>query len=687
MKIEIQGEQGEYPATTRYIDGIDGLRALAVLSVLLYHIDASLLPGGFVGVDLFFVISGFVVSLATSGTRTGHIGKLILAFYRRRVVRILPASLVAVVATGIVATLFVPVPGRVTTTDMSGVLAITGMSNIILWWQGGDYFSPGTELNPFTHTWSLGVEEQFYVIFPFFAFLIWFVAKRSVTRLALAGLALAALASLVIAAAVTNQTFAFYMLPARFWELAAGVLLYVAIRPRANVQRRAPAPWIVASLSVLGLALLIASFFLVRVDRFPFPGALPVVLAAVMLIYVVTVAPATPLARWLSLPPMRYIGQISFSLYLWHWPVIVLMRWTSGIDTVGQQLFAAGLSWALAHLSYRFVERRTRDSTWLARTSDVRVIAMGIAAMAVAGAVMVSLVLLRPAISRSATRDSAVWMPSPDYGASPQGCVATRDKGSPAAGVTTYGFERSGCAAPARAITIHVMGDSHAWGYQRMLSQAVRTTGDRVRLTTTPGCPALPGYAQADASADARCAAFNRDGLAKIARDAKSGDVVFLPGLRTPRYREYWEAEMASPPARTSYSDAAIDAQIAMLRPLLDKGVRVVLEAPKPVYRYAPLRCSDWFNRSNPHCAVPELTRSEAETQRAPVMAVYRRLQAREPRLEVWDPFGLLCPGAVCPAIQDGLPIVFDGDHLTGHANDVLLDPFLQLVRSPAPQR
>ena len=153
-----------------YYPYIDGLRAIAVISVVLYHLKDSYLPGGFSGVDVFFVISGFVVSISMANFKGRNFFTFVTTFYARRMKRILPALLFCVLMTGLFAALFIPGSWLSDTNQKTGLFALFGLSNFILAATGNDYFSPKTDFNPFTHTWSLGVEEQFYFIFPLLFF-------------------------------------------------------------------------------------------------------------------------------------------------------------------------------------------------------------------------------------------------------------------------------------------------------------------------------------------------------------------------------------------------------------------------------------------------------------------------------------------------------------------------------------
>lgn len=214
------GSRAGEPATrgepTAYQPYIDGLRAWAVLSVMLYHLDARWLPGGFSGVDIFFVISGFVVSASVADRGPMPFGQFLLCFYARRARRILPALVVALLATALISALFIPAAYLSDRNRTTGLLAFFGLSNVILGAPGGDYFSPKAEFNPYTHTWSLGVEEQFYLLFPLL-FWAWLAGgKRRYASSALFAAALGASLAWTVWAGPAKHAQAFYLIFGRF---------------------------------------------------------------------------------------------------------------------------------------------------------------------------------------------------------------------------------------------------------------------------------------------------------------------------------------------------------------------------------------------------------------------------------------------------------------------------------------
>jgi peptidoglycan/LPS O-acetylase OafA/YrhL len=338
-------------ASVPYRASIDGMRSIAVLGVLLFHWDRRLLPGGFVGVDVFFVISGYLI---TSIIRSDcEAGKFSLAdFYQRRISRIFPVFLTVMLATLVVASLLY------SSRDLSsaGLLAAASamsLANLKLMAQG-NYFEVSPDSQPFLHYWSLSVEEQFYLTFPP---LLWIAHRRRLSRRRLLwGLSLVAIASFLACIALTlfRPTWAFYLLPTRAWELLAGAIL--AVIAAANVPRPNRG-W----LKLLGLLMIALSMAMIDETQ-TFPGyraAFPV-LGAVLLIGTAH-HPGQITERLLSHPWLVAVGKLSYSLYLWHWPIHCFVDYSLYAQPAWTRLaLKIALTLAFSIASYVVVERPAR---------------------------------------------------------------------------------------------------------------------------------------------------------------------------------------------------------------------------------------------------------------------------------------------------------------------------------------
>ncbi len=300
----------------KYVPAIDGLRTLAILPVVFFHLGLSWMPGGFAGVDVFFVISGYLISLII--LEECHAGTFsFLNFWKRRIRRILPALTAMIIFTS-VAGYCLRYGREVQDLGLQGISAVFSMANITLWIMAGDYWGSSAESALLLHTWSLSVEEQFYLFFPAFIFIvIKFIPKY--VFMAVSVLAVASLA-LYLYGADRHAAETFYLLPTRIWELAAGSLLAVRSMNQACNSKKT-----YGYLAVIGVLLVVGSYgflsnHLVRNGFLFFP------VVGALLILMDQGNKESLLNKMLSSPPMVYVGKLSYSLYLWHWPIIVFSR-------------------------------------------------------------------------------------------------------------------------------------------------------------------------------------------------------------------------------------------------------------------------------------------------------------------------------------------------------------------------
>lgn len=339
-----------------YIPAIDGLRAIAVLGVIFFHLQSDLLPGGFVGVDVFFVISGFLITrIILTGSEAGQFS--FHEFYQRRIARIFPVFFAVLLATLVMAKLLYT-PDNLSSCGTMAAASSLCIANLKLLFQG-NYFEIEPDSQPLMHYWSLSVEEQFYAIVPLIIVLAY--RFRVTRRTLLAATAVVTITSFAICASLTftHPSFAFYLLPTRAWELLVGSLLaFKNVQANQNGSRwMSFAPWV-------GIVAILASYFLLDGETDSFPGfiALLPVLGGAALIAGAESA-SSPINRFLAMPPVVFVGKISYSLYLWHWPIYSFVDYRLFNESSAYRTsLKLGFLAVISTLSYFFIEKPSRKA-------------------------------------------------------------------------------------------------------------------------------------------------------------------------------------------------------------------------------------------------------------------------------------------------------------------------------------
>lgn len=671
---------------------IDGLRALAVLSVVLFHLNSNILPGGFVGVDVFFVISGFIVSASVAAFQGATILQFFAIFYSRRIKRIFPALIFMLLVVFALSTAFIPGSWLSWVNQSTGFYAFFGFSNFILASTGRDYFAPTTEFNPFTHTWSLGVEEQFYLIFPFL-YIFWLSSnKKYITSAIYLMLGIASL-FLSFKLSATQPTQAYYSTPGRFWELASGVLLYQFMTTfKQYLISTQWISWFKRIIGVLSLAGLLVSFIVTDTKNFPMPGALLAIVSTLGLffsLYHGTVL--SSINKLLSNQFLKFFGKLSFSLYLWHWPIFVLFRWTYGLDTASQQVLALLITFIFSLFSYFFVEKPVRNSRFIAQKNSWVVLLTGFFFISASYFIALKIDSHVGSISQSVlTKSPQDWYPegSGVVDGYP-GCQAEPEHVDVHGGLLLI-YKPKDCNTPVspNPHQVFVIGDSHALAYSGLFKSFAIKTQTTIYAYNNGGCPFLSFTPERDMDV-ARCQQYSDSSLQDIAKRIKPDDVLFLASLRLPRFVDQWAYFGDKQHADILFSEKAekgrertINYAKLTLKPFADKGVHIVFEAPKPLFKIPTYRCADWFNKSNPICQGGDsISREVIETYRAPILASYSELRKTIP-LDVWDPLSALCGKNSCSVYKNGRPLFFDGDHLSGYGNKTLLPSFSRFISS-----
>ncbi|QAY75114.1 acyltransferase family protein [Sphingosinicella sp. BN140058] len=655
-----------------HLPAIDGLRAVAVLAVILFHLRTGLLPGGYAGVDIFFVISGFVVTRSLTMRPHERLRTALAGFYARRMIRLLPALLVMIVCVTLASILFVPLAGSKTDIREMALAAAMGASNILLVLTEAHYFAPSADLQPLLHSWTLGVEEQFYLACPWLIWL-WTRGRRdSDRRLALLSVAAATAGSLLLCLLLRTAAprALFFLMPTRFWELGLGVLLSLTSaqwQPRLASFR---IEVLSAAISV-GTAGLLAAMLMPGSPGWLRPSVVAVLSAAVI------AAIASALGRhWsdrlLAGRGAVWIGRRSYSLYLWHWPVFALFRWTIGLEGAFAILLSLAMTFGLAALSYAVVERPFSSYRALAERAPGRVIAAGLAAIAVCVATILLLFSQERVLTLSRIEQARPSAPSISAG-----CAFAYDQHAFHGGVVRSWSPTCGGVRPGGRLL--VAGDSHARVYAGLIQRHVVEHKVPATIYHHSGCR-FPPVLRQDRDMKA-CQEFRSAVARELVGIAKPGDILFLPGLRI-RDLTIARGTGADIPVREGSEFQKNEAEIlAALRAMAMRGVVLIFELPKPVLPSAPFRCSDWFNRGNPECRRGlAIARADIDAMRAPVVAEMERLAKTMPNVILFDPLPILCPGDRCGARRGGTLIFLDGNHVTDAANDLLYPAFERAI-------
>ena len=657
---------------TRFRPDIEGLRAIAVLLVVLSHSHLGL-PGGYVGVDVFFVISGFLITGQLVRDASIH-GRISLPrFYARRARRILPAAVVVSLATlaGVRAW---SSPLRVTQYAHDAAFAALSVVNWRLAQQGTDYFHSTDPPSPFQHYWSLSVEEQFYMVWPLLVVLTAVLLGRKIgLKRALSGCLVVIIGvSLTLSVLVTSgsPSFAYFGSHTRAWELALGALIAVS-GPMIKRGRATVMTW-------CGLAAVLAAGFLFGQGT-TYPGiavALPV-LGAGIVIAGGSSSGTRGASRFLSLPPMRFVGQVSYSWYLWHWPILVLLPDALGREaTARERVLAVLVSLGLAVVTYYLVEQPFRTKSVFLK-SDLRglILGGGLAATAVAAAMVAAAAIQIPGAGSDGLPELPIAAGS---GPSTAPATATRlaesirvasvatslpSRLTPTLANAPHSFpDSNGCEAKPTATvpklpcefgdttavqTMVLFGDSHAGMWLSAMDSIAKSHHYKLVVMTKGACPfgSYVDYQQKQVKGrtTAACNAWRAAVLAHIARLRPSIVVLAEIGRR-----------IAETMAQTAIPKTVNTIQRS--------GAKVVLLGDTPhVLGNDPNDCLARHPSSILQCNRPFQT----SVTNSPGRAAEMRAAASSGALVV-DTSPWFCADSTCPVVIDNHVVYTDDNHITG---------------------
>ena len=621
-----------------YRSDIDGLRAVAVLSVIVFHAGFLWAQGGFIGVDVFFVISGFLITgIVLRELREGTFS--VARFYERRARRILPALLVVLAAT-LAACTVVMFSGQVRVVARSAVAVLAFVANVVFW-RGVDfvdmtlinYFGRRLHEQPLLHTWSLGVEEQFYLLFPITLLMVWRWRRALVLPALVAGTAV----SFVLSAWLTRGSpgVAFYLLPSRGWELLAGGL--VAWYGAAPATMRRP---IREAIAAVGLAMVLVPTFLYDSGT-PFPGlyaAAPVLGTVVLLRY----APGSVTGALLSSPPLVFVGLISYSAYLWHQPLFALTRYISPSDQLDLAttvaLMAATL--VLAAATWRWVETPFRDRRAVSTRTMIWACTLATIAVAIPATRLAfggDAGIRSPMVANLVTRSVLALFSDCNISLQPTrrlglGCLLDPSSASPP--------------------SFLVVGDSHSDALFPAFAKISRTTGRQGRLLQHFSC--LPLLEISDVpTGTPGCIHMREQALAAVTEHRIRK--VFLVS----RFSWYTPYDTLAP--RLARTVAAYAERGAI--------VYLVMQAPEQprfdARRYVRVALRHRFPGGDATRTLSDLTvtRAEHENRQALVRAAFASYQD-DPRVRLVDFSPVLCDDLMCAAGTTREPYYVDDHHL-----------------------
>jgi hypothetical protein len=369
--------------------------------------------------------------------------------------------------------------------------------------------------------------------------------------------------------------------------------------------------------------------------------------------------------------------------------VYALFRWTVGLASALHMAGAIGLTTLLSFLSFHLLENPLRRSHFVMAQPKWRVVASGLAVVFLCWGLTRKIFAEQPRYSLSVTKDASIWQPWPPRPSFPSDPCRTEVVHRQSDGAIISTFKRMPCgSSPLRSHRVFVVGDSHAIAYGMLLRQLTDEQGVEVRLYSKAGC-FIANLLRPMSSRESQCGQFVQMVTADIQHQAAPDDVVWLASLRMNRFCGQWAtcdearivAEQKNSEEARQDQSLALQETIAILDTLEKVKVHVMIDAPKPIFKSPPFRCSDWFNAHNPICQSGlTVERTMLLEYRKPVMDSLASLVVAYPKLVIWDPFFVLCPADICSAFDRGKPLFYDGDHLSAYGNRMLYPSFFSLL-------
>ena len=611
---------------SNYRPDIDGLRAFAVVTVIINHFNKDILPGGYLGVDIFFVISGFVITSSLYQRPCNNFKDFISGFYERRIRRIFPALSIFVLVMSIAISLFNPTPNISLRT---GLTSLFGLSNLYLFKNATNYFATSTEINVFTHTWSLGVEEQFYILFPFLIYISGFGRQtKKGTRNLFLTVGILTIASLIgfLWLYPKNETAAYFLMPTRLWEMASGCLLFIKLKKRSRITQI-----LEMFPSLLVVTLIIIVMFLPM--SLAAGSTVAVVILSAMLI--ASLKEKSKAYKLFTNKKVVYIGLISYSLYLWHWGILSISRWTIGIHwwTVPFQI---GLILSLAITSYKYIEKPLRTKNWFNKRWEF---------FSIGGGVLVTL----------------------------SGCLLMLDQ--PLIGklfigsqynkwnMKVYRVEKKTIFNP-RLPTIYLLGDSHIGHYGAVITHLESKKDFNFVMH-----PQGHGLKLQNKSFDEFILAPVREYKNKF----KKGDIIVFSAYIDKYQKPHnWIKQYET-----------------IIQKTKNIQMKYVLISPTPSFPEIKVKyrfdCQkEWFRpswKSSAKC-IDQINKKEWFESNNETITKIKRFVSQNPKVSYLDAFSILCPDTYCKNLDQNVPMYIDQNHLSSYGAMKISNTFETMIRT-----
>jgi peptidoglycan/LPS O-acetylase OafA/YrhL len=641
--LSIDDSRASTSDNTHYLAFVDGLRAVSILAVVGFHAGVPGFSGGFVGVDIFFVISGFlIINQIKDGLEAGRFS--ILNFYVRRVLRILPVFLLVLLCVFLLAPFILPTPDVYLDFALAAMTAPLMVSNVLFFLRQG-YFDIAADQKPLLHTWTLSVEEQFYLVTPLLLIAIFHLGKRRfgvLAALIAIGLAVVSLAGAVAYTSTSGRNAAFYLAQWRAWEFIAGGLIAA---PVVAAVRRAPRMVVeIVGAAALGAIVLAVTAYDSKMAYPSWRAVLPVA-GASLAILAGLARPRIVVARILALRWLTAIGLVSYGWYLWHWPILSFIHVSRlGEASLPIDLLGGGvLGFLLACTTYWWVERPVRR--WRKSLGDIKRPARIVAAGAAACLVTALVGGLSSATGYLATTSFVASR----YGIEGQGVL---DNGCR---VLTSSVLPPHCLEGKLGI---LLGDSHADALFGSFARRFEQQGTRLVSIARGGCsPLLFAPSQRRDNRLHGCSNLLGPFEQLLARTIPVSSVVIT---------STWADRNLLSAERLSELIAQFDAA----------HTRIVIIAPVPIFPLSSLDCvvlSDRYGQSRDRCGRP---RADVEAEREPVIPVLAAAARRFANVRYVDPIDLFCDASTCRPFQGDHVFFRDQGHVLPSGADRIYDGF-----------